>query len=371
MKLPTLPEIIKRVPFARGAAKKIGRATGVLPPKHGGGREPLALPGPSASPPSSSGPVAPARPKRQLQKAICAGSQSEDSLGLADRRRQGLIYIPIRSRKLKELAQIWNEQRFLAGKGLYGILCKPDDMLEGTWLARRPLRELDCEVKLYVLLDGQVPGHAGEQVIGGVEDPVNYSEARRRGTPEARPNPILIAPRKLASNTFCSNEKTWSPSDFAKHLKEAGLSADFRFIRLYIGFSQYVKSKHGGAAYDGHPGCAFAKEFAAAMNKLGYKHLEIRGYFGMLAMGGNDLSKDHRYTKIYSENPHPSAAPDYFKPSQQSFVYYSNTDDVRSGTLLGRTVQAAEKATTFARNPFDYMRNSIRKSVLKKLDPRG
>ncbi|MBX3539876.1 MAG: hypothetical protein KF735_19710 [Chelatococcus sp.] len=323
------------------------------------------LEGPTEPASSPSSPVPPPRAKRQQQFAVPVGASREAEPETPKQRRQGLVYIPIRSKKLKELARIWNEQRFLAGKGLYGILHKPDDMLESNWLARRPLRDLDCDVKLYIMLDAHIPGHAGEQAIGGVEEPVAYSRTKTVGTPEPRPNAALVAPKKLVSNSFCSNEKTWSPSEFARHLKDAGLSADFRFLRLYIGFSQYVKSKHNGAAYDSHPGCGFAKEFAAAMNKLGYRHLEIRGYFGMLAMGGDDISRDHRYTKIYFESPQASTGPDYFKPSQKSFVYYSHTDDVRSGTTTGQIVQTIEKAPGFFRDKFNSARSSLTKQAAK------
>ena len=106
------------------------------------------------------------------------------------------------------------------------------------------------------------------------------------------------------------------------------------------------------------------------MNKLGYKRLEIRGYFGMLAMGGNDISRDHRYTKIYFESPETNARTDY-KPSENSFVYYSHTDEVRKGSVLGRTGQAAEKAVTFVKNSLDSIPSSIRKGVAKRLNPLG
>ncbi|MBS7699119.1 MULTISPECIES: hypothetical protein [unclassified Chelatococcus] len=371
MKLLTMPEIIGRIPGARGVGKRIARATGVLPPKHASGREPLSIQGPSTTLPTSSEPIAPPRPKRQLQKAIDAGGLTTGELQIPEERRQGLIYIPIRAQKLRELAQIWNEQRFIGKKGLYGILQKPDDMLESTWLATRPLRDLDCEAKLYVLLDADIPGHSDENVIGGVEDPVTYSGAKAMGTPEPRPNPLLSAPQKLVNNAFLSRERTWSPDTFAKHMKASGLPTDFRFLRLYIGFSQYVKSKHGGAPYGSHPGCAFAKQFAAAMNKLGYKHLEIRGYFGVLAMADDDVMRNHRYTKIYFENPRPTPEPDYFKPSQKSFVYYSNTDDVRSQTIIGRTSERAEHAAEFIKHPLNTARDAAQKWLFKKIIPRS
>ncbi|CAH1672624.1 conserved hypothetical protein [Chelatococcus asaccharovorans] len=307
-------------------------------------------------------------PNGECSRALMPQPSASDD-PLRDSRRQGLIYIPVRSRKLKGLAQIWNQHRFSTGKGLYGVLHKPDDMLERAWLATRPLRDLDCEAKLYVLLDADVPGHAGENIVGGVEDPVAYSMEKKAGTREVRSANPLSPLLKFGNNCFVSDEHIWSPKDFARHMGEAGLPTDFRFLRVYVGFSHYVKSKHEGACYDSHPGCAFVKEFTAAMNKNGYKHLEVRGYFGMLSMGGDDMSRDYRYTKIYFENPRPAATPEYFKPSQKSFVYYSNTDDVRSGTALGRTTQAAEKAAAFIRNPADFMRKSIRDSAAKKLNP--
>lgn len=321
------------------------------------------LPVPSGS---ASSPVAPPRPKRQSQLAVAAKSAREDALNEPRSRRQGLIYIPVRSPKLKELAQIWNEQRFRARKGLYGILQKPNDMQETAWLTTRPLRDVDCETKLYILLDAHVPGHAGDGIIGGVEAPVTYTMARGAGTREERPFNPLRPVQKLLNNGFASRERAWSPEEFARHLREAGLSADFRFIRLYIGFSHYVKSKHDNAPYDSHPGCAFAKALAAAMNKLGYKHLEIRGYFGMLAMGGDNISKDYRYTKIYFENPRAAATPGYFIPSEQSFVYYSNTQDVRSGTMLGRTRQAAGRMADFVSHPLDHILSNIKERAVQK-----
>ena len=369
MKLPTMPEIIRKIPGARGVGKAVGRATGVLPSKGAGAG--AIMPGLSGPPPSSPpGPGASPRPNQPSQGADGAGSSADDDEPVTSKlRRQGLIYIPLRSRKLKGLAQIWNQHRFSAGKGLFGVLCKPDDMLQGAWLATRPLRDLDCEAKLYVLLDADVPGHAGKNIVGSVEDPVTYSMQKKAGTREPRSANPLAPLLKLGNNCIVSNERMWSPKDFARHMRDAGLPSDFRFLRLYVGFSQYVKSKHEGACYDSHPGCAFVKEFTAAMNKNGYKHLEVRGYFGMLSMGGDDMSKDYRYTKIYFENPRPAATPEYFKPSQKSFVYYSNTDEVRSGTVLGRTTQAAEKAAAFIRNPADFIRKSTRNSAAKKLNP--
>src|SRR5689334_5998915 len=127
MKLPTMPEITGKIPFARGFGKVVGRATGVLPPKDRTRAGPAAiLPGPTTLPPSPPGQGASFQPIPSSRGTDGAGTSGDGEPETSKLRRQGLIYIPVRSRKLKGLAGIWNQHRFSTGKGLYGVLYKPD-----------------------------------------------------------------------------------------------------------------------------------------------------------------------------------------------------------------------------------------------------
>jgi hypothetical protein len=346
-----------KIPFVRGAAKRIARATGVMPPKNGM---------------SSSKAIAhlPSGESRGLGYSSIEDSLDEPStshgsenalvpwgLGhiapyaeelpeVRQRDLSGVFYIPIRlelhshreeyeyeGRKcvhiahesdLEHSALRWNSWRVQAGKTPYWPIVKPHYMTETTWLRRKPLADLDPgKTKLYILLE-KLKGSQSDSdpVIGGYEAPVTGLGPLGRLT---------------------SGQRLWNAEAFAKHLQQAGLDQDYRFIRFYVPFSGYQTNDLV---------VKFVRQFVKAMGRLGYHRLSVRGYRGEVSLDHKQYANGggfHRYSRLldWDQWDHPLVRPKTF-----SFEVNSWDVDCRS---------RSDKAYDLLKGSYKNVRQSYRK----------
>jgi hypothetical protein len=352
-----------KIPYIRGAAKRIARAAGVMPPKNSMSSSKVIAHLPSGDG-RSLGMSALGHPSMEDSFDQPSTSQGyEDALvpwelgeiapyaeelpKVRQKDLKGVFYIPLRLERhahreeydyggkkcvhiahesnLEHSALQWNSWRVKAGKAPYWPIVKPHSMTETTWLRLKPLAELDPgKTKLYILLE-KLKGNQCESdlVIGGYEAPVTGLGPFGR---------------------LAAGQRLWNAEAFAKHLRQAGLDQDYRFIRFYIPFSGCLANEWAEK---------FVRQFVKEMGKLGYHRLSVRGYRGEVSLEYKEFSNGggfHRYARLLdwdrSDDPH-------VRPKAVCFEVNSWDVDCRSST---------GKAYDFLKGSYKNVKRSYRKA---------
>jgi hypothetical protein len=351
----TVDDIVKRVPAVpglRGAVKRGLRVTGLIPEKNGSSQKALTYgssAGDDRDQPSTSRyqENAPA-PWGLGHLAVYA----EELPKVRQKDLKGFFYIPLRLERrfhreeyeyegktcvhrafesdLEHKALQWNNWRTRAGKDPYWPIVKSHSMTEKTWLRSKPLAGLEPgKTKLYILLNklkGNQSDSDSKQVIGGYEAPISGLGPFGRLT---------------------SGERLWTAKDFAKHIQQAGLNQDYRFIRFYIPFSACPNNKWAEK---------FARSFVEEMNKLGYHRLTVRGYRGEVSMDYREFPHGggfHRYSRLLIRRDQWDEEHDV-RPKELRFEISSWDVDSRSNT---------ERALALARDGYRHAKNTIKRAT--------
>ncbi|MFC7398900.1 hypothetical protein ACFQU1_16985 [Chelatococcus sp. GCM10030263] len=363
-------------PLVRGAAKRIARAAGVMPPKNAGPPSRAVTHMPRAE---HSRRGMPALDYSSMEDSFDQPSTSssyddalvpwglshiapyaEELLKVHQKDLKGFFYIPLRLKRrihreeykyegkeyihnayesnVEHGALIWNKWRTVAGKAPYEFIIKPDYMSEKRWLRSEPLKELDpATTKLYILLEN-VSGYQNNKnvVIGGNEAPI-----------------CGLGP----FGCFTSGQRLWNAKEFADHLKRCRLNEAYCHIRFYVPFS---------ICYDSELAEKFATDFVKEMHQHGYDYLRVRVYRGEPSFDYKELSNGrgfHRYARYIVGRDRWEEG--QARPKELSFEIKSSDVDSRSNAE--KTIDLVKDGCRNAKKKIKKAKNAIQQKAASQV----